>query len=345
MRVLVTGGTGFVGAHVVAALRAEGHEVRLLARRLPRVADAVEPLGVDTGDVDIVLGDVTDAQALARALGGVDAIVHAANVYSLDPADTSAMWRVNVDGTRLLLHAAVERGLDPIVYVSSMTALLPGDGLTSDTPLGAARLAYPRTKAVAERLAARLQDDGAPVVITSPASVHGPHDPNMGESAKGVRAMLRLPLGVSASGGFGVVDVRDLALAHVRLLERPARPGRYLMGGHWLSVDAMYDLLETVTGRRLRRRHISIGALLAGGGAAGAAARVGLDTGLSHGTAWLIANFGTFNDADTRRELGVEWRDPRDTLRDTVAWLHATGRLTSRQAGEAAVYALAPLRR
>ena len=345
MRVLVTGGTGFVGAHVVAALRAEGYEVRLLARRPERVADALEPLGVDTGDVEVVVGDVTDPQAVARALQGADALVHAANLYSLDPAHTSSVWRLNVDGTRLLLHAAVEHGLDPVVYVSSMTALLPGDALTRDAPLGAPRLPYPRSKAVAERLAARLQDDGAPVVITSPASVQGPHDPHMGESAKGVRAMLRFPLRVSASGGFGVVDVRDVALAHVRLLERPARPGRYLMGGHWLSVDATYDLLETVTGRRLRRCDVPVGALLAGGRAADAVARVGPDAGFSHGTAWLIASFGTFDDADTRRELGLEWRDPQDTLRDTVAWLHATGHLTHRQAGEAAAYALAPLRR
>lgn len=345
MPVLVTGGTGFVGAHLVAALHAEGHEVRLLARRPERVADAVEPLGVDVDDVEVLLGDVTDPQAVARALQGADALVHAANVYSLDPAHTSAMWRVNVDGTRLLLHAAAELGLDPVVYVSSMTALLPGDGLTSDAPLGAPPLPYPRSKAVAERIAARLQDDGAPVVITSPGSVQGPHDPNVGESAKGLRAVLRFPLRVSASGGFGVVDVRDLALAHVRLLERPARPGRYLMGGHWLSMTSTYDLLERVTGRRLRRRDVPIGALLAAGRAADAAARVGLDTGFSYGTAWLIANFGTFDDADTRRALGVEWRDPECTLRDTVAWLHGARQLTSRQAGEAAVYALAPPRR
>ncbi len=344
MRVLVTGGTGFVGAHVVGALRAHGYAVTLLARRPGRVADALEPLGVDTGDVEVVVGEVTDPHAVGRALRGADALVHAANIYSLHPAHTSAMWRVNVDGTRLLLHAAIERGLSPVVYVSSMTALLPGDGLTRDTPVGAPRLPYPRSKAVAERIAARLQDDGAPVVITSPASVQGPHDPNMGESAKGVRALLRSAPRVCAPGGFGVIDVRDVAAAHVRLLERPTRPARYLMGGHWLSMNTTYELLETVTGRRLRRRDVPIGALLAGGRAVDVAARVGLETGFSHGTAWLIANFGAFDDADTRRELGVQWRDPENTLRDTVAWLHAAGHLTTRQAGDAAVYALAPLR-
>lgn len=345
MRVMVTGGTGFVGAHVVAALRSHGYTVRLLARRLERVAAALEPLGIDAGDVEVVVGDVTDRQAVAHAVRGADAAVHAASVYDLDPARTSEMWRVNVDGARLLLHTAVEGGLDPVVHVSSMTALLPGDGLTRDTPIGAPRLPYPRSKAVAERIAARLQADGAPVVITSPASVQGPDDPNMGESATGVQALLRHAPRVGAPGGFGVVDVRDVALAHVRVVERSARPVRYLMGGHWLSIDATYDLLETVTGRRLRRRDIPARALLAAGRAADAARRVGLDTGLSYGMAWVTANFGSFDDADTRRDLGIEWRDPAATLRDTVAWLHAAGQITSRQAGEAALCALAPVRR
>src|SRR5438093_1733643 len=85
MRVLVTGGTGYVGSHAVAALVRSGHEVRLLVRSPERVATSLDPLGVSAPDVAV--GDVTDAGSIDAALTGCDAAVHAASVYSLDPRD------------------------------------------------------------------------------------------------------------------------------------------------------------------------------------------------------------------------------------------------------------------
>lgn len=117
MRVLVTGGTGFVGCHTVAALVGHGHQVRLLVRDPGRIAPALGPLGIT--EVDAVVGDVTDPAAVEQAMAGCQAVVHAAAVYSLDPRRAALMARTNPVGTDIVLGAAQRQGLDPIIYVSS----------------------------------------------------------------------------------------------------------------------------------------------------------------------------------------------------------------------------------
>jgi dihydroflavonol-4-reductase len=93
MRVLVTGGTGFVGCHTVAALLGHGHHVRLLVRDARRIAPALGPLGIAT--VDAVVGDVTDPATVERAMRGCQAVVHAAAVYALDPRRAAVMAHTN----------------------------------------------------------------------------------------------------------------------------------------------------------------------------------------------------------------------------------------------------------
>ena len=121
MRVLVTGGTGFVGAHTVKALVDAGHEVRLLVRSAARIDENVKPLGVES--VDYAIGDMTDAAAVDTAMDDCDAVVHAAAVVALDRKRADEVLRANPEGARVVLGTAVERNLDPIIYVSSVSAL------------------------------------------------------------------------------------------------------------------------------------------------------------------------------------------------------------------------------
>ena len=217
MKVLVTGGTGFVGSHTVKAVIDAGHEPRLLVRSADRLAPALEPLGVR--DVQHVVGDATDAEAVRRAMDGCDAVVHAAAIFSYDAREARAMQRVNARATEVVLGAAHAGGLDPIVYVSSYVALLPAVGiLDGDTPVGEPRGVYARSKAETERMARQLQDEGAPVVITYPGMVWGPHDPHLGEAATFARSVLRGLVPVVPPGGLPIVDVRDVAAAHAAIL-------------------------------------------------------------------------------------------------------------------------------
>lgn len=121
VKVLVTGGTGFVGSHAVRALVRSGHHVRLLARRPEQVPVSLAPHAVMADDV--VAGDVTDPRCVAAALEGCDAVVHAAAVYSLDPRRRDEVLRTNELATELVLGSAVEAGVDPVVHVSSTVAL------------------------------------------------------------------------------------------------------------------------------------------------------------------------------------------------------------------------------
>src|SRR5262245_2872739 len=111
MLVSVTGGTGFVGAHSVAALRRAGHQVRLLARDKSTVEPALAPLGVGADEVDVVDGDVLDEVAVARLVRGADAVLHAASVYSFDSRRHAEMRATNVAGTERVLDAARRGGV------------------------------------------------------------------------------------------------------------------------------------------------------------------------------------------------------------------------------------------
>src|SRR6266536_5794866 len=174
MRVLVTGGTGFVGSHTVAELVEAGHKVRLLVRSLERVAPALEPL--DVREVDACVGDVTEPKSVERALEGCEAIVHAASVFSFDPRRHREIEQANVRGAEIVLGSAAQRGREPVVHVSTFAALLPARErpLTPDTAPGRKGPPYLRSKAEQERFARRLQDEGAPIVIVQPGAVWGP---------------------------------------------------------------------------------------------------------------------------------------------------------------------------
>jgi dihydroflavonol-4-reductase len=111
MRVLITGGTGFVGSHTAAAVAQAGHAVRLLVRRPERVDAALAPLG--TSVQDIGSGDVLDPESVQAAAAGCDAMIHAAAVYSLDPRKAASVLATNGRAAEIVLQAAVRAGLDP----------------------------------------------------------------------------------------------------------------------------------------------------------------------------------------------------------------------------------------
>src|SRR5439155_13709686 len=171
------------------ALRRRGMRVRLLVRDAAAVDRALWPLGVDPGGVDVMVGDVTDPVAVRRAVRGADAVLHAASVFSFDSRDHAQMRAVNANGTQTVLGEARAAGVGRVVYVSSVGALMPSRKrpLTADSPVGRPRETYLASKAEAEVVAREQQDDGAPVVITYPPALLGPHDPHVGDQSTRVR--------------------------------------------------------------------------------------------------------------------------------------------------------------
>lgn len=174
MLVAVTGGTGYLGAHTVRALIQAGHEVKLLAA--PTDPTAVLDRLRALGPVTVLTGDVRSAATVEELLAGADALLHAAGVVGTDERRAQLMWDVNAYATEAILTRAVALALDPVVLVSSYSALFPPpDGAISpDSPTACGRSAYAKTKGYADRVARRLQETGAPVVVTYPSSVVGP---------------------------------------------------------------------------------------------------------------------------------------------------------------------------
>jgi nucleoside-diphosphate-sugar epimerase len=318
-------------------VRSGGHEVRLLVRSPDRIAPALGPLGVD--GVDHVVGSVTDAEAVSRALDGCDAVLHAANVYTFDSRQAKEMLDVNVRGTELVLRGAAERGLDPIVHVSSGVALLPpaGDVLTPDSPLGAPPGAYARSKVAAERVARDMQAEGAPVVITNPGTVVGPDDPGLSDSTRLVRDVVRGLIPLAPRGSVPFVDVRDVAAVHAALFEPGRGARRYLVMAENLSLEDLIATARRVTGRRLPSVRIPGRVALAVGRATDVAQRVlPVRLPISFEGPWILITDAHADASATERELGVHLRPSEEAIADTIRWLWRAGRISRRHAGRLA---------
>jgi dihydroflavonol-4-reductase len=247
--VFLTGATGFIGGHVVDALLEEGYAVRALVRgpgRLPSRAGLSQ-----------VSGDVTRAGELVAAMRGCRLLIHCAGAYSFAPGDRARMRATNVAGTAGILEAARLAGVERAVVTSSSATVGPARGgrpATEDDHADAhGDSAYHDSKIAAERaaLAARL-----PAVLVLPTAPVGPRDWKPTPTGAALLTFLRGRVVASVNGGINLVDVRDVARAHVAALERGEPRRRYLVGGENLSFDELWSRLGAISGRRAPRRRM-----------------------------------------------------------------------------------------
>ncbi|MGK2869949.1 MAG: NAD-dependent epimerase/dehydratase family protein [Mycobacterium sp.] len=318
MQIAITGGTGYLGAHTVRRLLEAGHTIRLLVA--PGCADdpAIPRLAA-LGEVAIIDGDIRAARTVDRLLTGCDAVLHAAGVVGTDRRRETLMWEINAHATEAVLMRAAEAGLDPIVSVSSYSALFPPpDGvITADTPPAPGRSPYAQTKAYADQAARRLQKQGAPVVVTYPSSVVGPAFwTAAGVTERGWAPIVRAGVAPRMPGGMQMVDVRDVADVHTALMRAGRGPRRYVCGGIMVTFDAMVDALEQGSSRRIRRIPLSPRLFRGVGRVADILGTVlPLGDGISHEAAVLLTSATPTDDAHTLTDLGLEgWRSPRAAI-------------------------------
>ncbi len=332
MRILVSGATGFIGSHACAALGAAGHTIRVMARNPQRVDAILKPRGIEIHEV--AKADMTDATSVAKALEGCDAAVHmAATMYG--GAD---VLEANVAGVRNVVGQACERGLDPILYTSSIASMFPPpDGIHRvDDPVVSLKTTYGFSKSEGERYVRSLQAEGAPVVTIYPAGVYGPEDPVLGEASKGLRDRLRFTW-FDTTGGTACVDVRDVAKVIAAALEPGKGPRRFMAGGHFLTWMEEAALVERLTGRRVRRLRIppaalrGVGRLLDWGKQV-----VAFDYPLTHEAAQFVTMSVPCDNTGTTKALGVEFRATEETLGDAIRWLHRAGHIDARFVGKLA---------
>lgn len=309
--------------------------MRLLVRDMARVERALAPLGVDRS-VDAVVGDVTDAQTVERALEGCDGVVHAAAVFTLDRRRDHEITATNVRATDVVLGTARRLGLDPIVHVSSVSALLPPAGpvLGPDDAPGHPTGVYARSKADAERVARAMQADGAPVVITYPGAVWGPDDPTRGDQVQMVINFLKLGVIPVTTGGMPVVDARDLGAVHAACFERGRGPRRFMAGGELLSTGRLVEILRALTGRHLLALPVPAPTMRALGALGDVVQRIApVSLPLTHEAMVTLTGGVPCDNRRTTDELGVTFRPVEETVADTLGWLRGTGGLTAREVG------------
>ncbi|OBG82019.1 oxidoreductase [Mycobacterium sp. E802] len=321
MRVLVTGGTGFVGGWSAKAIADAGHSVRFLVRNPDRLHTSVARLGVDVSD--FAVGDITDRDSTLQAMQGCDAVLHSAALVATDPSQSAQMLATNMDGAQNVLGGAAKLGLDPIIHVSSFTALFhPGlKTLNADLPVVGGTDGYGQSKAQVEIYARGMQDGGAPVNITYPGMVLGPPvGDQFGEAGEGVAAALQLGGIPGRSAAWTIVDVRDLADLHVALLEPGRGPRRYMAGGKRVAVSELASLLADVGKKRMLTVPVPDTALRMAGQVLD---RLGpflpFEIPITEAGMQYYTQMPESDDSPSERELGISYRDSRTTLADTVA--------------------------
>jgi dihydroflavonol-4-reductase len=316
-KTLVTGGTGFVGLHVVRALARRGDELRLLVRDESRT-DLFEGI-----DWERAAGDVTDRDSVRGAMQGVDRVFHVAGTTSMRSRDRIRVFQVNVEGTRNVFEEALSEGVESAVLTSSSSAVgaaKPGETIDENHPFTVGRLgiAYINSKHDAELVATRIATKGLRVVIVNPSFVLGPDDPNpSGTSNALVRRLLLRRIPGYLDGAVNVVDVRDVATGHLLADERGESAERYLLTGRNFTVQRLFADLSRIAGVPVPP--VRLGGRLAVGGVE-TMEFLGLRLPTSSdevrsGTQWF-----TYRNDKAREQLGWEPRPHEETLEDTVRW-------------------------
>jgi dihydroflavonol-4-reductase len=253
-QVLVTGGSGFLGLHLVEQLVARGERVRVLTRG---------GAGELPDGVEVVVGDVTrdieGGRPLAEALAGVSHVYHLAGFVSRDPDDGQRMMRVHVDGTRRLLEAAARAAVRRVVLASTSGTI----AVSREPEVLDERAPYPTeivsgwpyylSKIYQEKLALDLAATlGIELVVVNPSLLLGPGD--VRESSTGdVRRFLRREIPVVPPGGVSFVDARDAAAATVEAMARGRSGERYLLGAVNWTVEEFFGRLERASKVRAPR--------------------------------------------------------------------------------------------
>ncbi len=325
MKTLVTGATGFIGSAVVRKLLARGRQVRCY------VEPGASVVNLDGLDVDIVEGDINHRERLSDALSGCDVLYHLAAIYRMWLPDNAVMYRVNVEGTKTVLFAAMAAKLKKVVYTSSIAAVgVPAAGELADE---SSRFNswdsanhYVRSKHLSELDALRFAREGVPIVVVNPAFPFGERDTAPTPTGKLIIESLKEGVPGYPSGGLNVVDVDDVAEGHVLAEERGRVGERYILGNHNLTYKEFYDLVTELGGVRPIRRKLPGSMML---GLAWAMERVSEFTQKAPPLTVKGAQYASkrlwFDCTRAHAELGMPRTELRETVDKSIRWFRANG--------------------
>lgn len=325
MKALVTGGAGFVGRRLVAALQRRGVATRIL--------DINENVAAD----DVVIGSVTDGAVAARAVAGVDTVYHLAGVADLWRPDADIFEAVNVEGTRTIVEAARAAGVARFVQCSSLTTLV-----SRHAPLGESQADetleidpddligdYPRSKREADLLVLAAAEDGFNASIAMPTEPLGAGDESETPPTRMILDFLngKTPAYIDCILNF--VPVGALAEGLIAVADGGARGERYLLGGENVPMTRLLAMLTILTGRSMPTLKLPYAVAYAAGVVdTGVMARItGRPPKAPLTGVRLAGRRVSFTSEKAARDLGWHGGAAKPALAEMIAWARETGRI------------------
>ncbi len=317
-KVLVTGGTGFIGRNLVDELINNGYEVKVLVRTPGKLNWE--------GKVKEVRGDILDYESLLPAMEGVHGIFHLAGVISTRKRDERKMYEINYIGAKNVFRAAMENGVNRFLYLASIFALGTG---TREQPaneeveynLGHMKIPYFRAKRIAEIESLRYLEKGLPITYVYPTFCIGPGDEYI-SSSRLIVDFINGRIPAAAPGGFNVIDVRDTARGLRLGYEKGKEGEKYIIGGTNITYREFLQKLAKLTGKKAPRLIMPApilkytGILLDG---------LMKDPPIDYGTGLMSGYYWYYDDSKARKELGHTSRPLEESLRDAVEWFKNRG--------------------
>ncbi len=327
-RALVTGATGLVGANLVDVLNRAGWQVRILRRPTSRL-DALEGLAYEDA-----VGDILDRESLLRAMEGVDVVFHVAGAADHWRTTRERLYRVNVDGTRTVVQAALEARISRLVYTSSIAAIGPAPDPahpvdeTHRFTLSPEIFPYGHSKWLAEKEVRKGVERGLDAVIVNPAIVIGPRDSHLITGSMFITLLRSRGLPFAPRGGSGVVAARDVALGHLRAAEMGRTGERYILSAENMTHKELACMLADALGVPGPRWELPswmappLATLVEGLRA------LGIKVPTRGSTLRMSVYWFYVNNEKSRRELGLTYGPLPDAVQEALSWLREHHLLT-----------------
>ncbi|HZP70377.1 MAG TPA: hopanoid-associated sugar epimerase [Pseudolabrys sp.] len=329
-KVLVTGASGFIGSAIAHKLVEAGFSVRALVRKAsPR--DHLANLGLEFFE-----GDIRDRKSLDRAVAGTRYVFHAAADYRLWTRNPDEIFATNVEGTRNLMEAALDAGVERVVHTSSVAtiALRPAGVADESTPLRQDEGigAYKRSKIAAERLVETLvAERGLPAVIVNPSAPIGPRDVRPTPTGRIILEAVKGRIPAFVDTGLNLVHVDDVASGHLAALRQGKIGERYILGGQNVLFSQMLKDIADMLGRRPPRVRLPWRALVPVAYAAEAvAAMTGHEPFVTLDGVYMARHRMFFASTKAEKELSYRFRPYIEGIEDAVHWFRAAGYLNFR---------------
>lgn len=330
--ILVTGATGHIGNVLVRYLRERGETVRAL------IFPGEDTRPIEGLGVEMVEGDVLDIESLRCAMDGVNIVYHLAGVISIMPGKYPLLYRVNVGGTQNILQVCKEKGVERLIYTSSIHALGAVEhGILLDERLGYnpdhVMGDYDRTKALASlEVLNAVQRDGLDAVVVCPTGVIGPYDFRQSEMGSLIYGFTQRKTHFIIDGAYDFVDVRDVAKGQILACEHGRTGESYILSGERLNLANLVNLVEEINGVWTSR--INLPLWLAKTASVFTPAYYQLFHAKPQFTPYSIRTItsnSNISHAKAQTELGYHPRLLRETVHDTVTWIRDNQWLWNRQ--------------